>query len=147
MTPMIFITVAALFCAILYSKNGYTNMKKKLNAYQKLDEFAKKALANLNGSFEDISSILSDTFDVPFEINSAIDLYNTTPFDDEDIKTIMDYNISYNHLDIVSLKKATVRFTEFATQAYQKQREEYRKHSPALLCPPICALIVLILII
>ena len=139
--------MTVFICTVIYSKNRYVAIKTKLSAYQKLEEFAKNSFINLNGRFEDISSILSRSFDTPIQTNTSTEPWNALGFSDNECKEIMDYIINYNQLDITALRKASAKFSEYATALRQKREEEYKKTSPSLLCPPICALIAMILII
>ena len=141
------VTAMIFICTVIYSKNKYVTLKNKLRNYQKLEEFAKNAFVNLNGAFEDISSILSETFNTPIPTNSNSDTWISLGFSDNESKEIMDYIISYTQLDISTLRDASLKFAKLTAELYRKQEEKYRRLSPSLLCPPICALIVMILIL
>ena len=141
------VTAMLFICTVIYCKDKYVTLKNKLSNYQKLEEFAKNATVNLNGAFEDISYILSKSFSRPISLNSNLDTWNSLGFSISESKEIMDYIISYNQLDISALRESSSHFAKHTTELYKKQEEEYRRLSPSLLCPPLCALIVMILIL
>ncbi len=141
------VTVLIFICTLIFCKDKYVTLKNKLSNYQKLEEFAKNATANLNGAFENIGSILSKNFNTPISLNSDLEAWNSLGFSNNESKEIMDYIISYNQLNISDLREASTKFAKRSTELYKKQEEEYRKLSPSLLCPPICALIAMILIL
>lgn len=140
---LLLITVI-LLPVVYYSWVKYKQLVLQRNAYVLLKEFALRAEENMNKFYVDIRKILSEAFKVDQLSAKDNKVFYTLGLEESDAKELMDYTIKFGYLDIDALRKESKRFTEFASTALDKQEQEYKKRSPALLCPPVCAMIALI---
>ena len=122
-------------------------MLRQCELYKKLEQFAIRAEENLNGTYEHIRMILSDILSIPNDTNITSSLLYSVGFSANISQELMDYIIKYSYLNIIELRKVAVKFSEYASLEYKTIKEEYRKKAPALLCPPVCVFIILIILV
>ena len=129
------------------SLKSYLTMLRQCELYKKLEQFAIRAEENLNGTYEHIRIILSDILSIPNDTNITSSLLYSVGFSANISQELMDYIIKYSYLNIIELRKVAVKFSEYASLEYKTIKEEYRKKAPALLCPPVCVFIILIILV
>ena len=129
------------------SLKSYLTMLRQCELYKKLEQFAIRAEENLNGTYEHIRMILSDILSIPNDTNITSSLLYSVGFSANISQELMDYIIKYSYLNIIELRKVAVKFSEYASLEYKTIKEEYRKKAPALLCPPVCVFIILIILV
>ena len=122
-------------------------MLRQCELYKKLEQFAIRAEENLNGTYEHIRIILSDILSIPNDANITSSLLYSVGFSASISQELMDYIIKYSYLNIIELRKVAVKFSEYSSLEYKTIKEEYRKKAPALLCPPVCVFIILIILV
>ena len=129
------------------SLKSYLTMLRQCELYKKLEQFAIRAEENLNGTYEHIRIILSGILSIPSDANITASLLHSVGFSANISQELMDYIIKYSYLNIIELRKVAAKFSEYASLEYKNIKEEHRKRAPALLCPPVCAFIILIVLV
>lgn len=147
MSPELIIALITFIYSVIYSVKKQHTISKRLESYKKLVTFSKTAKENLNLNFENISNIASNSFNLPLPAENTYTLWESLGFRNDDIEKIMEYTVRYNQLDLNSLQTESDVFHDYAVQAYQKEEKEQQKSASRLLCPPVLALVVLILVI
>ena len=147
MPSKLIIALTILTVSVFYSKRKFFDMKKQLHSYKSFVDLASLCENNLIDDFDNISNIISTHLNISDLSELTPALLKSMGINGDDIDVIMDYTIKYNRLNIFDLRNESSKFTDYINQAYRKKETEYRKSLPTLLCPPTCALIVLILII
>lgn len=140
------ITVIIVSYTVYLSVCKYLAMSKRCDLYRTLEKFAVSAEQNLNGAFLNISEILSSTFNTQSCDKIDYALIHKLGFEKNDAEKIMEYTIRYTYQDIETLRDSARQFNLFASEARNKSELDFQKRLPTLLCPPVFAFIVLIIL-
>ena len=147
MTTKFLLSLIAVFSTLAFSLSEYNRLKGNMDIFVRLNSFSHFAESNLHTELRPISDILSEVFNIRLNDSMDFSLLEEKGLSITDTENLIDYTIKYNYLNIEQIRNETQKLIRYTEQRLDEEKQRYHKKLPSLLCPPVCAIILVLLII